>query len=353
MPGSVPCGSAIKVPNGGMTDSESNNRGDSVTHELICPGCKQPLEREAQGFSCLRCGAIYPEIAGIPILLPPNESTFKSLEREYWDKRHAKESEIAALQAVYAAANFSDDWDTLSYMQELMATIPPPATVLEVGAGLSSQGIPLALAHGYEVVVTDIAVASLAANRQAVAAITASPSLTYYAVDADYLPFAEESFDIVLLHATLHHLPTPKNTIRELVRCLRPGGLLVLGHEPADEGPVLLGDVLAQLGLELLGGQVVDAHALVLGRDDQVDPVGPVTDVLVQPGQLGLQLVGLEADRPQDSQTSGVGHGRGHVAAVGESEDRELDPEAVADLGAHVGHSPSASVTVSVAVTTC
>ena len=95
---------------------------------------------------------------------------------------------------------------------------------------------------------------------------------------------------------------------------------------------VLLGDHRGQLGLELVGVDL--AHALVLAGDDDVDAVGLV-GVLVDPVELDGELLGGEADGAEHAEAAGVGHGGDDVAAVGEGEDRELDAELVADLGAH------------------
>ena len=46
------------------------------------------------------------------------------------------------------------------------------------------------------------------------------------ACDAEALPFADESFDLVLGHAVLHHLPDLDAALREFHRVLRPGGTL-------------------------------------------------------------------------------------------------------------------------------
>ena len=76
-------------------------------------------------------------------------------------------------------------------------------------------------------------------------------------------------------------------------------------------------------------------HALVLVRDDDVDAVGVVADVLVDPVQLDLELLRGEADRAEHAEAAGLAHGDDDVAAVGEREDRELDAELVADGGVH------------------
>jgi SAM-dependent methyltransferase len=54
--------------------------------------------------------------------------------------------------------------------------------------------------------------------------------------DAESLPFADESFDLVLGHAVLHHLPDLGRTFSELHRVLRPGGRIAFAGEPSRFG---------------------------------------------------------------------------------------------------------------------
>jgi ubiquinone/menaquinone biosynthesis C-methylase UbiE len=54
--------------------------------------------------------------------------------------------------------------------------------------------------------------------------------------EAETLPFADESFDLVLGHAVLHHIPDLDRAFSEFKRVLRPGGRIVFAGEPSRYG---------------------------------------------------------------------------------------------------------------------
>lgn len=57
--------------------------------------------------------------------------------------------------------------------------------------------------------------------------------------DAESLPFEDDSFDLVVGHAVLHHIPDVELALREALRVLRPGGRLVVAGEPTRRGDVI------------------------------------------------------------------------------------------------------------------
>ena len=54
--------------------------------------------------------------------------------------------------------------------------------------------------------------------------------------DAEALPFPDGSFDLVVGHAFLHHLPEPAAALREAHRVLVPGGAVLFAGEPTRIG---------------------------------------------------------------------------------------------------------------------
>jgi SAM-dependent methyltransferase len=106
---------------------------------------------------------------------------------------------------------------------------------LEIGAGTGYFSLNLVQAGVVgEATCTDISpgmVATLAANAERLGLDVRTAR-----ADAESLPFADESFDLVLGHAVLHHLPNLRRAFAEFHRVLRPGGRIVFAGEPSRLG---------------------------------------------------------------------------------------------------------------------
>jgi SAM-dependent methyltransferase len=57
--------------------------------------------------------------------------------------------------------------------------------------------------------------------------------------DAETIPYEDASFDVVVGHAVLHHIPDVERALREVLRVLRPGGRFVFAGEPTRYGDVV------------------------------------------------------------------------------------------------------------------
>ena len=113
---------------------------------------------------------------------------------------------------------------------------------LEIGAGTGYFSLNLIQAGVVrEATCTDISpgmVTTLGANAERLGLTGVRTARA----DAESLPFADESFDLVLGHAVLHHLPNLDEAFAEFRRVLRPGGRIVFAGEPSR-----LGDRLARI----------------------------------------------------------------------------------------------------------
>jgi SAM-dependent methyltransferase len=54
--------------------------------------------------------------------------------------------------------------------------------------------------------------------------------------DAEGVPYEDDTFDLVVGHAVLHHIPDVEKSLREVVRVLKPGGRFVFAGEPTSVG---------------------------------------------------------------------------------------------------------------------
>ena len=124
----------------------------------------------------------------------------------------------------------------LGKLTKLLGTTPGPfARSLEIGAGTGYFSLNL-LAAGVvgHATCTDISpgmLETLEANARRL-----HRSVETVACDAAELPFEDESFDLVLGHAVLHHLPALERSFAEFARVLRPGGTLFFAGEPSRQG---------------------------------------------------------------------------------------------------------------------
>ncbi|GAB2922717.1 class I SAM-dependent methyltransferase [Rhodococcus aerolatus] len=54
--------------------------------------------------------------------------------------------------------------------------------------------------------------------------------------DAETIPYDDDTFDLVVGHAVLHHIPDVGQALREVLRVLKPGGRFVFAGEPTTIG---------------------------------------------------------------------------------------------------------------------
>ncbi len=111
----------------------------------------------------------------------------------------------------------------------------PYATALELGAGTGFFSLNLKQAGILdEVHVTDLSPGMVEAAK-------ANAEMLGFSVkgrvaDAERIPYDDNTFDIVVGHAVIHHIPDVEAAFREVLRVLKPGGRFVIAGEPTTVG---------------------------------------------------------------------------------------------------------------------
>ena len=106
-------------------------------------------------------------------------------------------------------------------VRELLEAYEPianDARVIEVGSGAHGLIFYFGARHGVGVDPLAVSYRSLFPRWQSCAATLAAAG--------EHLPFADNSFDVVLCDNVVDHAESPQQIVTELVRILKPGGLL-------------------------------------------------------------------------------------------------------------------------------
>ena len=123
--------------------------------------------------------------------------------------------------------------------------------VLEVGCGLGTDAINFAR-RGARYTGVDLTEASvdLVRRRFELEGLDGDVRVA----DAELLPFAEGSFDLVYSHGVLHHTPDTQRAISEVHRVLKPGGtaMIMLYHKNSYNYRMNI-MILRRIGVRLLG----------------------------------------------------------------------------------------------------
>jgi ubiquinone/menaquinone biosynthesis C-methylase UbiE len=189
-------------------------------------------------------GAGRPALAPVVLSEERTELTREEVEAARDDPKRAN-----VLYHDWEAGSYDEKWSIsydercVTYARERFAAVAPwPATpyprALEIGSGTGFFLLNLMQAGLADSgAVTDISpgMVDVALRNAGGLGLDVSGQVA----DAETIPYGDATFDVVVGHAVLHHIPDVDAALREVLRVLKPGGRFVFAGEPTRYGDVV------------------------------------------------------------------------------------------------------------------
>ena len=142
----------------------------------------------------------------------------KNYIENYWSKRADSFAELRRQEL------HSEKYQL--WQQELTSKLPTAKKLRILDVGCGAGFFSILLAHsGHQLTGIDLTPAMIAQAREL--AELEAVNCTFMTADAEQLPFAEGSFDVVIARNLTWNLPDPTQAYRDWMRVLAPGGMLL------------------------------------------------------------------------------------------------------------------------------
>ncbi len=219
---------------------------ESGAVRFVCPDCRSELKQSADTFfQCDGCRSSFPIRASIPFLYSKDIRDFieagQSLSREDVEEMSKEREHLSRNVAIanidfhnQTASSYEQDFSTKgirsgpseqrlqSALKEFSETYPS-GKYLDIGCGTGRM-----LQYGKQLFATAIGLDITPAMLEQ----AAKRNLAVVLGNAYRMPFADETFDVITIFSTLHHMPDPENIVIEALRVLKHGGLLYVDLQP-------------------------------------------------------------------------------------------------------------------------
>ena len=130
----------------------------------------------------------------------------------------------------------ADGW--FSWLFAILETLPTTARVLELGCGpayLWKECIDR-IPEGWSIILSDLSEGMVDAAWRSL--VVTGRAFKYEQMDAQSIPYPDESFDIVIANFMLYHVPNRSIALQEILRVLKPDGFFIAatsGHRHLNE----------------------------------------------------------------------------------------------------------------------
>jgi ubiquinone/menaquinone biosynthesis C-methylase UbiE len=113
------------------------------------------------------------------------------------------------------------------WVWDILSELPAQADVLELGCGSGAiwTACPERVPPGWRVTLSDFSAGMLDSAWRSL--VTLGRGFKFEQIDAQAIPYPDETFDIVIANFMLYHVPDRQKALTEIRRALKPGGHLV------------------------------------------------------------------------------------------------------------------------------
>ncbi len=184
---------------------------------LRCPRCRATLDVAADHLDCSdgACAASFPVIDGIPVLINEDNSVFaldEFVQQQETTVAHDRPSVVKMLSRLVPSLNNNvRAEENIARFGELLLQVSDAPRLLVLGCR--------DIGHGMAGIVNDPRVDCVNTD------VTLSHR-TEVVVDSHDIPFADGSFDGVIIQTVLEHVADPYRCVAEIHRVLKPGGVV-------------------------------------------------------------------------------------------------------------------------------
>jgi ubiquinone/menaquinone biosynthesis C-methylase UbiE len=220
----------------------------NIKTRLRCPNCSDKMVQAGDNLYCKNCKISFPTVKGITVLI-------RTL-----DKHKKSESDYhSTVSPIYRKMHQLKSYRNTYYHRQALSKISQlnnNSTVIEVGCG-TGYDASLLLENNLLVVATDISIGQLLEAKKWIIHRGLDNNILYYSIDAENIPFEDNTFNASLITAALHHLQRPVKALSEMKRCTAKNGIVTIAMEPNRyEGILLIGylfSIIKKISLFLLG----------------------------------------------------------------------------------------------------
>ncbi len=146
----------------------------------------------------------------------------------YFDSRSSDWEEIYNTRSVQGVIHQTRMAMVLEWIDDL--ALPKRSRILEVGCGVGLTTIELAR-RGYVVDGIDSSEVMVERARRNASGSDVGDRVKVFRGDANSLPFADDTFTLVLAMGVIPWLESPDTAVREMARIVKPGGYVIMNSD--------------------------------------------------------------------------------------------------------------------------